>query len=155
MEYYNNYNNRGFFARNRTKIIIGVVILLVISLAMSFSGGCEDTSTKAAVEAVKAAEEETAERGGNSSSGDTVKEGSEEHVARVTTEAKFMSNVTNPLDDPKVLDASSKMLYGKLDLNSDGKVYGDEIPSNMKGFDLDGDSVLSMEELKAYLKDAS
>jgi len=52
MEY---YNNRGFFARNRTKIIIGVVILLVISLAMSFGGGSEDTSTKAAVEAVKVA----------------------------------------------------------------------------------------------------
>ena len=152
MEYYNNYNNRGFFARNRIKIIIGVVILLVISLAMSFGGGGEDASTEAAVEAVKIAEEETVERGGNSS---TVKEGSEEHVARVTTEAKFMSDVTNPLDDPKVLDASSKMLYGKLDLNSDGKVYGDEIPSKMKGFDLDGDSVLSMEELKAYLKDAS
>lgn len=138
------------FNKHRTKIGIIVVMLLLVSLATSFGRSATTAETKttksSTTESSSENETETVE------DRRIAQERAGENVAKVTTKAKFMSNAVNPLDDPKVLDASSKMLFSTVDSNKDGKIFGDEIPSQMKGFDINDDSEISMDELKSYLK---
>jgi hypothetical protein len=80
----------------------------------------------------------------------------EEKVELAKSESKFMSMVVNPLDNPKVVNASSMLMFEQLDKNGDGQIFGDEILTNeMEGFDVNDDDVLSMDELKKYIKGKS
>jgi hypothetical protein len=122
-------------------------MLLLVSLATSFG-------RSATTETAKSSTTESSSENENETETVEEQERAAENVAKVTTKAKFMSNAVNPLDDPKVLDASSKMLFSTIDSNKDGKIFGNEIPANMKGFDINDDSEISMDELKSYLKES-
>lgn len=127
------------YRKHRIKIIVAVIIILLMSLAASFGGGGgkeEDTSSTVNTEVDSAS--------------------LEEKVELAKAEAKFMSMVVNPLDDPKVLNASSMLMFDQLDKNGDGQIFGDEILTDeMEGFDVNDDDVLSMDELKKYIKGKS
>lgn len=132
------------YRKHRIKIIVAVIIILLMSLAASFGGGGGGGGGK----------EEDED---NSTVNTEVDSASlEEKVELAKSESKFRSMVVNPLDDPKVVNASSMLMFEQLDKNGDGQIFGDEILTDeMEGFDVNDDDVLSMDELKKYIKGKS
>jgi len=144
----------------KTKILIGLVVLVVISAIMSsFSGEGDEEQV-----------ELDADRGGNgatAAAATTVTDSSAETTAamvvdeetddRVAAIAKFKSEIVDPLADPQTLEAATKLMMKKFDLDDDGKISASEIPdgdlkTEMMGYDLNGDDILSMDEFREYAK---
>lgn len=145
----------------KTKILIGLVVLVVISAIMSsFSGEGDEEQV-----------ELDADRGGNgaaAAAATTVTDSSAETTAamvvgdeetdnRVAAVAKFKSEIVDPLADPQTLEAATKLMMKKFDLDDDGKISASEIPdgdlkTEMMGYDLNGDDILSMDEFREYTK---
>ena len=144
----------------KTKILIGLVVLVVISAIMSsFSGEGDEKQV-----------ELDADRGGNgaaAAAATTVTDSSAETTAamvvdeetddRVAAIAKFKSEIVDPLADPQTLEAATKLMMKKFDLDDDGKISASEIPdgdlkTEMMGYDLNGDDILSMDEFREYAK---
>tara|TARA_B100000405_G_C16713723_1_gene420173 strand:+ start:1776 stop:2219 length:444 start_codon:yes stop_codon:yes gene_type:complete len=142
----------------KTKILIGLVVLVVISAIMSsFSGEGDEEQV-----------ELDADRGGNGAAAvTTVTDSSAETTAamvvdeetddRVAAVAKFKSEIVDPLADPQTLEAATKLMMKKFDLDDDGKISASEIPdgdlkTEMMGYDLNGDDILSMDEFREYAK---
>ena len=142
----------------KTKILIGLVVLVVISAIMSsFSGEGDEEQV-----------ELDADRGGNGAAAvTTVTDSSAETTAamvvdeetddRVAAVAKFKSEIVDPLTDPQTLEAATKLMMKKFDLDDDGKISASEIPdgdlkTEMMGYDLNGDDILSMDEFREYAK---
>lgn len=130
------------YRKHRIKIIIAVIIILLMSLAASFGGGGDGGKEEDEDNSTVNTEVDSASL--------------EEKVELAKSESKFMSMVVNPLDNPKVVNASSMLMFEQLDKNGDGQIFGDEILTNeMEGFDVNDDDVLSMDELKKYIKGKS
>lgn len=144
----------------KTKILIGLVVLVVISAIMSsFSGEGDEEQV-----------ELDADRGGNgaaAAAATTVTDSSAETTAamvvdeetddRVAAIAKFKSEIVDPLADPQTMEAATKLMMKKFDLDDDGKISASEIPdgdlkTEMMGYDLNGDDILSMDEFREYAK---
>lgn len=137
----------------KTKILIGLVVLVVISAIMSsFSGEGDEEQV-----------ELDADRGGNGVVTDSSAETTaamvvdEETDDRVAAIAKFKSEIVDPLADPQTLEAATKLMMKKFDLDDDGKISASEIPdgdlkTEMMGYDLNGDDILSMDEFREYAK---
>lgn len=144
----------------KTKILIGLVVLVVISAIMSsFSGEGDEEQV-----------ELDANRGGNgaaAAAATTVTDSSAETTAamvvdeetddRVAAITKFKSEIVDPLADPQTMEAATKLMMKKFDLDDDGKISASEIPdgdlkTEMMGYDLNGDDILSMDEFREYAK---
>jgi hypothetical protein len=131
------------------RLLIGIVVLVVISgIVSSFSGGGDEEQKKL-----------DADRGNDSGSAaaSSSSSGTTENIKRVTAEAKFKTAVVDPTNDPKILEVSSKLLMSKFDTDGDGKISAGEIPdgdlkTEMMGYDLDGDDILTMDEFQEYVK---
>lgn len=143
----------------KTKILIGLVVLVVISAIMSSFSGEGDEEQQVELDA---------DRGGNGaaaaaattvtdSSAETMVVDDEETDDRVAAIAKFKSEIVDPLADPQTLEAATKLMMKKFDLDDDGKISASEIPdgdlkTEMMGYDLNGDDILSMDEFREYTK---
>jgi len=145
----------------KTKILIGLVVLVVISAIMSSFSGEGDEEQQVELDAG---------RGGNgaaAAAATTVTDSSAETTAamvvdeetddRVAAIAKFKSEIVDPLADPQTLEAATKLMMKKFDLDDDGKISASEIPdgdlkTEMMGYDLNGDDILSMDEFREYTK---
>lgn len=146
----------------KTKILIGLVVLVVISAIMSSFSGEGDEEQQVELDAG---------RGGNgaaAAAATTVTDSSAETTAamvvddeetdnRVAAVAKFKSEIVDPLADPQTLEAATKLMMKKFDLDDDGKISASEIPdgdlkTEMMGYDLNGDDILSMDEFREYTK---
>ena len=143
----------------KTKILIGLVVLVVISAIMSSFSGEGDEEQQVELDAG---------RGGNGaaaaaattvtdSSAETMVVDDEETDNRVAAVAKFKSEIVDPLADPQTLEAATKLMMKKFDLDDDGKISASEIhdgdlKTEMMGYDLNGDDILSMDEFREYTK---
>ena len=141
------------------RILIGIVVLVVISgIVSSFSGGGDEEQKK--LDADRGNDSGSAAASSSSSatsSQEQEQEGTTENIKRVTAEAKFKTTVVDPTNDPKILEVSSKLLMSKFDTDGDGKISAGEIPdgdlkTEMMGYDLDGDDILTMDEFQEYVK---
>jgi len=141
------------------RLLIGIVVLIVISGIMSsFSGGGDEEQKK--LDADRGNDSGSAAASSSSSatsSQEQEQEGTTENIKRVTAEAKFKTTVVDPTNDPKILEVSSKLLMSKFDTDGDGKISAGEIPdgdlkTEMMGYDLDGDDILTMDEFQEYVK---
>lgn len=134
MDYYNYYNEPGFFNQHGIKIGIAVIIIIVI-LVFYFtrkSGGD------------KVVEEPT-----------TDDEASDARRARLAVEAKFKNQVTDP--SPGVFDTAAKMSFNTLNANRDEMITPEEIPDGdlkeeILGYDVNGDGNIDLDEYKEYFK---
>jgi len=139
----------------KTKILIGLVVLVVISAIMSSFSGEGDEEQQVELDT---------SRGGNGAAAVTTATDSttamvvdEETDDRVAAVAKFKSEIVDPLADPRTLEAATKLMMKKFDLDDDGKISASEIPdgdlkTEMMGYDLNGDDILSMDEFREYAK---
>ena len=141
------------------RLLIGIVVLVVISgIVSSFSGGGDEEQKK--LDADRGNDSGSAAASSSSSatsSQEQEQEATNENVKRVTAEAKFKTTVVDPTNDPKILEVSSKLLMSKFDTDGDGKISAGEIPdgdlkTEMMGYDLDGDDILTMDEFQEYVK---
>jgi|TARA_R110001592_G_scaffold253664_4_gene516801 hypothetical protein len=141
------------------RLLIGIVVLVVISgIVSSFSGGGDEEQKK--LDADRGNDSGSAAASSSSSatsSQEQEQEGTTENIKRVTAEAKFKTTVVDPTNDPKILEVSSKLLMSKFDTDGDGKISAGEIPdgdlkTEMMGYDLDGDDILTMDEFQEYVK---
>ena len=141
------------------RLLIGIVVLVVISgIVSSFSGGGDEEQKK--LDADRGNDSGSAAVSSSSSatsSQEQEQEGTTENIKRVTAEAKFKTTVVDPTNDPKILEVSSKLLMSKFDTDGDGKISAGEIPdgdlkTEMMGYDLDGDDILTMDEFQEYVK---
>ena len=141
------------------RLLIGIVVLVVISgIVSSFSGGGDEEQKK--LDADRGNDSGSAAASSSTSatsSQEQEQEGTTENIKRVTAEAKFKTTVVDPTNDPKILEVSSKLLMSKFDTDGDGKISAGEIPdgdlkTEMMGYDLDGDDILTMDEFQEYVK---
>ena len=143
------------------RLLIGIVVLIVISGIMSsFSGGGDEEQKK--LDADRGNDSGSAAASSSSSATSSQEQEQEqeattENIKRVTAEAKFKTTVVDPTNDPKILEVSSKLLMSKFDTDGDGKISAGEIPdgdlkTEMMGYDLDGDDILTMDEFQEYVK---
>lgn len=138
MDYYNYYNEPGFFNQHGIKIGIGVIIIIVI-LVFYFtrkSGG-----EKVVEEATTDDEEPVSAPGARS--------------ARLAVEAKFKNQVMDP--SPQVFDTAARMSFNTLNTDSDELITADEIPdgdlkTEILGYDVNGDGNIDLDEYKEYFK---
>lgn len=137
------------------RLLIGIVVLVVISgIVSSFSGGGDEEQKK--LDADRGNDSGSA-AASSSSSAASSQEQEQKGIKRVTAEAKFKTAVVDPTNDPKILEVSSKLLMSKFDTDGDGKISAGEIPdgdlkTEMMGYDLDGDDILTMDEFQEYVK---
>jgi len=141
------------------RLLIGIVVLVVISgIVSSFSGGGDEEQKKLDADRGNDSGSTAASSSSSAtSSQEQEQEGTTENIKRVTAEAKFKTAVVDPTNDPKILEVSSKLLMSKFDTDGDGKISAGEIPdgdlkTEMMGYDLDGDDILTMDEFQEYVK---
>ena len=141
------------------RLLIGIVVLVVISgIVSSFSGGGDEEQKK--LDADRGNDSGSAAASSSSSATSSQgqeQEGTTENIKRVTAEAKSKTAVVDPTNDPKILEVASKLLMSKFDTDGDGKISAGEIPdgdlkTEMMGYDLDGDDILTMDEFQEYVK---
>lgn len=148
MDYYNYYNEPGFFNQHGIKIGIGVIIIIVI-LVFYFtrkSGG------EKVVEEATTDDEEP-----------VIREGSQRQLGgagglvrpRLAVEAKFKNQVMDP--SPQVFDTAARMSFNTLNTDSDELITADEIPDGdlkeeILGYDVNGDGNIDLDEYKEYFK---
>ncbi len=144
------------------KILIGIVVIIIISgIISSFSGGGDGDGTDTNGGGGTDDGEDDANGGGSSTeSGSSQTRDNynrEYNEDRVTAMAKFSSKVADPLNDAKILEISTKLQMNKFDIDGDGKVSANDIPdgdlkTELMGYDVDGDDILTEDEFREYVK---
>lgn len=152
----------------KIKILIGLVVIIIISgIISSFSGGGDggDTDTNGGGGGTDTdsgggtddGEDDANGGGGTDESSSRDSYNKEYNEDRVTAIAKFTSEVADPLNDAKVLEMSTKLMMNKFDIDGDGKISASDIPdgdlkTELMGYDLDGDEILTVDEFREYVK---
>lgn len=151
----------------KIKILIGLVVIIIISgIISSFSGGGDggDTDTNGGgggtdTDSGGGTDDGTDDANGTDESSSSSRDNynKEYNEDRVTAIAKFTSEVADPLNDAKVLEMSTKLMMNKFDIDGDGKISASDIPdgdlkTELMGYDLDGDEILTVDEFREYVK---
>lgn len=143
MDYYNYYNEPGFFNQHGIKIGIGVIIIIVI-LVFYFT---RKTGGDKVVEEATAEDEEpvSAPRKGDLGAS----------RVRLAVQGKFKNQVMDP--SPQVFDTAARMSFNTLNTDSDELITADEIPDGdlkeeILGYDVNGDGNIDLDEYKEYFK---
>lgn len=149
------------------KILIGIVVIIIISgIISSFSGGGGDgdgTDTNGGGGTDDGEDDGTDDANGGGSSTESGSSQTRDNYNReynedrVTAMAKFSSKVADPLNDAKILEISTKLQMNKFDIDGDGKVSANDIPdgdlkTELMGYDVDGDDILTEDEFREYVK---
>lgn len=143
MDYYNYYNEPGFFNQHGIKIGIGVIIIIVI-LVFYFT---RKTDGDKVVEEATTEDEEpvSAPRKGDLGAS----------RVRLAVQGKFKNQVMDP--SPQVFDTAARMSFNTLNTDSDELITADEIPDGdlkeeILGYDVNGDGNIDLDEYKEYFK---
>lgn len=151
--------------RYKKEIGIAVIVIIILSIISSFSGGSKKVEPQEeSMESTgdEPQEESTGSTGdepqvASSMGGKQVASMGREDVERAVVEVKFMNKITDPSTQVEIRQMASKLSFNNLDINEDNRISTDEIPDGdlkdeLFGYDLDEDGVIVLEEYEKYFE---